>query len=218
MVKAVIFDMDGVLIDSERISIRAWRRKAAELGLDRIDEVHTGCVGLNRNDGIALLKSAYGNDFDGEGFLSGAKEIMNEIIAEEGLPVKTGVREILTYLQEEKIPVALCSSTKMTGIQRNLEMTGLGGFFQKLISGDMVEHSKPEPDIYLKACDALGFAPHECMAVEDSPNGIRSASRAGLITILVPDLVPPTEEMISLCFRKEETLLGLLTYLQNEQN
>ena len=94
----------------------------------------------------------------------------------------------------------------------------MNGYFQEIIGGNLVKHSKPEPDIYLKACEAVGFAPEDCMAVEDSPNGIRAAYRAGMQTVMVPDLVPPTEELLSMCIRKEDSLLTLMEYLKTVFN
>ena len=214
MIKAVVFDMYGVLFDTERISEETWRKIGQKRHMERIDEAHTGCIGLNRNDGEALLRRMYGQSFDAGAFIEEARRENARVIDEQGLPLKPGVREILHYLQERQMPVAICSSTNVKTIQSHLERTGLTGYFQVIIGGNLVEHSKPEPDIYWKACEALGMQPQDCMAVEDSPNGIRSAARAGMQTVMVPDLVPPTPELLALCARKEESLLTLLAYLK----
>lgn len=214
MIKALVFDMDGVLYDTETLSLQNWMAVGEEMGLPDMENTHTKCIGVNRNDGIAILKSCYGDDFDGDAFLSYCSEKMHARLEKDGLPLMKGVIEILTYLKEKNIPVAICSSTKVPTIKEHLKQTHMEEYFTEIIGGNMVEHSKPQPDIYLKACDTLGFKPEECIGVEDSPNGIRSCHAAGLYTVMIPDLVKPTEEILSLCDQTEESLLGLLEYIK----
>lgn len=214
MIKALVFDMDGVLYDTEKVSLRNWMKIADEMGLPDMESTHTKCIGVNRNDGIHILKDCYGEEFDGEAFLDHASRLMHEGWEKDGLPLMKGVIEILTYLKEKNIPVAICSSTRVPTILQHLKQTDMEEYFTEIIGGNMVEHSKPQPDIYLKACETLGFKPEECIGVEDSPNGIRSCHAAGLFTVMIPDLVQPTEELLSLCDRKEESLLTLLDYIR----
>ena len=131
----------------------------------------------------------------------------------EGLPEKPGVHEILEYLKENRIPTALASSTRRTAVMEHLDRAGITSYFQKIICGDMVEHGKPAPDIYLKACEELGAAPGQALAVEDSFNGIRSAYAAGLYTVMVPDQLPPTEEILALVDKKCDSLTELQAQL-----
>ena len=131
----------------------------------------------------------------------------------EGLPEKPGVHEILEYLKENRIPTALASSTRRTAVMEHLDRAGITSYFQKIICGDMVEHGKPAPDIYLKACEELGVAPGQALAVEDSFNGIRSAYAAGLYTVMVPDQLPPTEEILALVDKKCDSLTELQAQL-----
>ena len=175
-------------------------------------------IGLNWNDGVAVLKKQYGEDFDGDGFLKEARVRNQAWIDANGIPLKQGVKEILQFLKDKQIPAAICSSTAVPIIESHLNNADMNGYFQEIIGGNLVKHSKPEPDIYLKACEAVGFAPEDCMAVEDSPNGIRAAYRAGMQTVMVPDLVPPTEELLSMCVRKEDSLLTLMEYLKTVFN
>lgn len=114
---------------------------------------------------------------------------------ERELPVKKGVRELLEYLKEKQIKTAIASSTKGPLVRKHLERTGLSGYFQEIVSGDMVEKSKPEPDIYLKACEAVGVLPENAMGIEDSFNGIRAVAAAGMTAVMVPDMVQPDEEI-----------------------
>lgn len=214
MIKAVVFDMDGVLFDTERLSTICWAKVAEQMGIDNIQEARLGCVGLNHNDGTALLLRRYGKDFPVEDFFAATRSEMTRMMDENGIPLKPGVREILEALQQREVPVAICSSTQVERIRSHLKRAGLTEqYFEAIIGGDLVVHSKPEPDIYLKACEALNLRPQCCMAVEDSPNGIRSAHRAGMQVVMVPDLIPPTAELLEMCFRKEDSLITLLSYL-----
>lgn len=213
-IRAVIFDMDGVLYDTERLSCVIWQQMADEQGLGDITEVYKGACGLNRRDGLAWLRQNFGQDFDAEGFHAEGMRRLKEKISRDGLPVKTGAREILAYLKRHHIPAAICSSTKQSFIREHLVQTGMEDDFDYIVSGDMVTHSKPDPEIYLCACRTVGFAPGVCMAVEDSPNGIRAASAAGMVTVMVPDLIEPVPELTEKCFRVEKSLLTLKEYLK----
>ena len=210
--------MDGVLFDTEAVSNMTWNQIGKEQDLDDIHGALLKVIGLNWNDGVAVLKKQYGEDFDGDGFLKEARVRNQAWIDANGIPLKQGVKEILQFLKDKQIPAAICSSTAVPIIESHLNNADMNGYFQEIIGGNLVKHSKPEPDIYLKACEAVGFAPEECMAVEDSPNGIRAAYRAGMQTVMVPDLVPPTEELLSMCVRKEDSLLTLMEYLKTVFN
>lgn len=213
-ISAVVFDMDGVLFDTEALAKVIWSRMAEVYGIADISAVHRRCIGVNQADGARIFKDAFGEDFPAEEFLRKCERALQKRIKEGGIPLKTGTREILSYLRENKIPVAICSSTDLAIILDHLHDAGLRDYFDIIIGGDMVAHSKPLPDIYLKACEALGFPPSECIAVEDSPNGVRSAHDAGMLTVLVPDQVKPTEAMMTSSFRVEESLFGLLSFLK----
>lgn len=215
VIKAVVFDMDGVLYDTEKVSYSCWKEEADRLGLPNMEYVHRGACGLNHTDGAAWLRKNYGQDFDVEGFMERCNRRLKEKLDTEGIPVKEGTRQIVYWLKENMIPFAICSSTIVPTIEDHLRKTDLDGYFDAIIGGNMVEHSKPKPDIYLKACQALGQDPSECIAVEDSPNGIRSAHAAGMLPVMVPDLIAPTQELVSLCFRVEPSLLTLLEYLKS---
>ena len=123
------------------------------------------------------------------------------------------VVEILEYLKENEVPVALASSTRKAAVMEHLNRAGITGYFQKIVCGDMVDHGKPAPDIYVKACEEMGVKPEQAMAVEDSFNGIRSAHAAGLFTVMVPDQLPPTEEILTIVDKKCDSLTELQTQL-----
>ena len=209
MKKAVVFDMDGVLFDTESMSSNAWMRLAKERGLGDIGELTEDCIGRNRTDIILQFKRRFGEGFDADGFLNAGRDLMNRYIAENGLPLMKGAREILQYLKENGFAVGVASSSGRKTILRNLELSGLAGYFQAVTGGDEVTLSKPKPDIYLEACEAVGVPPQKAIAVEDSPNGIRAAYRAGMKPVMIPDLVQPDQEISGLLFQKYDSLLDL---------
>lgn len=214
MVKAVVFDMDGVLVDTERICLRSWTYAAERMGLTGIEEALKDCIGRNRNDTRQYFRERYGEDFDYDRFRGLNDKVYFEIKEKEGLPVKEGAREILKYLKEAGTRIALASSSRQKSVLANLKEAGIDQYFEVIVTGDMVEHSKPDPEIYRMAGQQLGLEPDEIMAVEDSPNGIRSAAAAGMKTAMVPDLVMPDEEVKELLYLQCDSLLGVMDYLK----
>ncbi len=214
MQKAVIFDMDGVLFDTEKICRETWERIGIERGLDGVLDVLTATTGSNRQDTIICLKESYGEDFDALEFLDTCAERNINRMKEEGVPIKKGVPEILDYLRQNGFKIGLASSSRRFRVMENLEQTGLTDYFDIIVGGDMIKHSKPNPDIYILACKELGVVPEETFAIEDSPNGIRSAYAAGMQPIMVPDLLAPTEEILSMTVACKEDLTEVILYLQ----
>ena len=209
MQKAVVFDMDGVLFDTERLFMEAGTQLLMEKGIENADEAVMGCIGLNMRDTRALFLKVCGEDFPFEEYHKKCGARVKDIIEKEGLPLKTGVRELLGYLKEAGYRIALASSTSQSGVLKHLDRAELHEYFEVVIGGDMIEHGKPEPDIYLRACEELGVTPEKTFAIEDSANGIRSAHAAGLKTIMVPDLIAPTPELESLLYAKYDSLLDV---------
>lgn len=214
MIKAIVFDMDGVLFDTERISIGCWKQTGEEMQMKNIDLAVYGCIGRNRTDIIAFFKEHYGEDFPVEEFLARATLRTNEKIEKEGLPVMKGAKELLQYLKQHGYLIGLASSTREEKVRAHLSSTGLTDYFRVIIGGDMVSHSKPMPDIYVKACSELQVKPEEAVAIEDSPNGIRSAHAAGLYPVMVPDMIAPTPEIEALLWKKCDSLFDVITVLE----
>lgn len=210
----VVFDMDGVLFDTERLCQESWITAAEEDGLPGMQEIFPQCIGLNANDSRRIVLGAYGEDFDYEGFRQRASDWFWDYIEKNGLPLMPGVRELLAWLEESGWTVGLASSTRRTSVQKCLERAGIGGYFRAVVTGDMVEHSKPQPDIYLMACRELGVEPEQAYAIEDSPNGIRSAHAAGMVPLMVPDMIAPDAEMEGLSKRIFRDLGEVLDFLK----
>ena len=193
--KAVVFDMDGVLFDTEIVCMKAWMAVAERRGLSGMEEIFNQVIGLNANDSRLIVLKAYGEDFDYPGFRQEAAEFFQKDIRENGLPVKPGAPEILEWLKGSGYKVGLASSTRSESVLSHLKQAEMEDYFSVVVTGDMIEHSKPRPDIYLLACSRLGVEPEQAYAIEDSPNGVRSAHAAGMWTIMVPDMIAPDEEM-----------------------
>lgn len=194
-VRAVIFDMDGTLIDTEKYYRRFWPEAAAEFGYVMTDEQALALRSLGRPFAPAKLREWFGEKFDYDKVRQRRKELMEECLKEEGVRPKAGALELLSLLKENKVVMAVATATDQERTRQYLKQTKLLPCFDEIISATQVSEGKPSPDIYLFACEKLHLAPKECLAVEDSPNGVLSAYRAGCPVIMVPDQTPPDEEL-----------------------
>lgn len=210
--KAVVFDMDGIIFDSERLIIECWKVVAEKYDIADIEEICNKCLGVNSVETKEIFLQYYGQDFPYDDYKGEMAKLYHENYDGGRLPMKTGVVELLDYLKENNVPVALASSTHSQVVKQQLQDAGIAAYFQVIIGGDMVKRSKPQPDIFLKACEELGVAPEDAFAIEDSYNGIRAAAAGQLCPLMVPDLMPPTEEMEKLSEGIFETLLDVKEY------
>ena len=215
-ISAVIFDMDGVIFDSERLVIECWKVVAEKYGIENIEEACFECLGINAALTKELMKKRYGETFPYDVYKKEMSAIFHSRAAGGKLPQKKGIKELLTFLKENQIPTAAASSTRRDVVMRELEEGGLLPYFDRVICGDMVERSKPEPDIFLKACESLSIDAPNAYAIEDSYNGIRAAFRAGMKPIMVPDLAEPTEEMEKLACCILPSLFEVMEYLNGK--
>ena len=212
--KAVVFDMDGVIFDTERLVIEFWKEVAKKHNIPNVEHTCIQCLGTNRVRTREIFLENYGADFPFDPYRAEVTELFNTHYKGVPLPTKPGIRELLNYLQEQDIKVGLASSTAQHLVRDEIGTAGLLPYFQTLVCGDMVEHSKPAPDIFLKACEILNADPTKSIAIEDSFNGIRSAHCAGMTPIMVPDQVQPTDEIRTLAFRVMPSLLDVLNWLK----
>ena len=210
---AVVFDMDGVIFDSERATMLCWLELAEKYGIKDLEKPYYECTGTNYNKTKEIMLKAYGDDFPYDDFAHEASVMYHAKYDGGRLPMKTGVRELLEYLQKNGRKTAIASSTRRSTVVQQITDAGLIDFFDVIICGDMVERSKPDPDIYLKACGELGTEPGRTFAIEDSYNGIRSAYNGGLRPIMVPDLLPADAEMRGKAETVENTLKDVILYL-----
>ena len=197
-IRGVVFDADGVLFDTERLGRLSWLEVGQEIGYPQAEQSYLEFIGLNRTDAEAKMLRLFGADFPCDYFMRTCSACTQARIERDGVPLKPGVRELLTCLQKQNIPVALATSSGRKRITRRLDMAGLAPFFSAIVTGEQVVHGKPAPEIYQLACRHLGISPEQALAIEDSPNGILSASRAGMQVVMVPDLVQPSPDLSSL--------------------
>ena len=212
--QAIVFDMDGVIFDTERLVIEFWKEVAKKHNIPNIEHTCIQCLGTNRVRTREIFLENYGADFPFDPYRAEVTELFDTHYKGVPLPTKPGIRELLSYLQEQDIKVGLASSTAQHLVRDEIGTAGLLPYFQTLVCGDMVEHSKPAPDIFLKACEILNADPTKSIAIEDSFNGIRSAHCAGMTPIMVPDQVQPTDEIRTLAFHVMPSLLDVLNWLK----
>jgi HAD superfamily hydrolase (TIGR01509 family) len=210
---AVIFDMDGVIFDSERATLLCWLELSKEKNFENIYEVFLKCTGTTMEKTKSIVLEAYGDDFPYDEYASLASKMYHARYDGGKLPVKKGVKDILEYLKENNKKIALASSSRKETVEKELRDAGIYSFFDEIVTGDMVNRSKPEPDIFLKACEAVGVKPDRAYAIEDSYNGIRAAFRGGLKPIMVPDLLEADDEMKKLSDKVLNDLNAVIGYL-----
>lgn len=215
MIKAVIFDMDGLILDTEKLLVKYWCQAANEAGFPMRREHALNIRSLARKFAIPYLQGVFGEDFDYVKIRSRRMELMSRHLSQHGLETKPGITALLDYLDKRNIPAAIATATDIHRTEDYLGKVGLLGRFSKIICAAMVENGKPKPDIYLYAAKQLGLPPEECLALEDSPNGVRSASSAGCVTVMVPDLTQPDEELLGLIFAKADTLADVPGIIEN---
>ena len=211
--KAFIFDMDGLMFDTERLMIRAWDYAGEQLGLGKTGYMVLKTLGSNTESCNRIWREEFGPDVDLAAMWRHTRAFLDDYYAHHEAPVKPGLRELLTYLKARGYALAVASSTLREKVEVRLTTAGVRHFFDAVIGGDMVERSKPEPDIYLRAAAALGVNPADCTALEDSRNGLLSAHAAGMRAIMVPDLWQPDETVLPFIIGPFESLLAVRDWL-----
>lgn len=198
MIKAALFDMDGLMFDTERIYDKAWVQAAKEYGLIVTDEIMNQIRGTNETLLKIKFKQIFGEKVNFEQFYGKTNIIARKILSQD-VPLMPHLISLLQFLNQSNIKMAVASSTNTKTVVEYVKRAGVYDFFDAVIGGDMVTKSKPDPEIYLKAAAELCVAANECVALEDSYNGIKSAYAAGCVAIMVPDLMPVTDEVKPFC-------------------
>lgn len=215
-IKGVIFDMDGLMLDTEKLLTRFWTEAAEKFGYQMKKEHVLGIRSLAAVFAEPKLKGIFGDGFDYKSIRAERIRLMNDYIEKFGVEKKKGLDELLNYLKGKyKISVATATDYERTEIY--LKKAGVWVFFDKVICGPMVDNGKPAPDIYLKACRELELKPEECAALEDSPNGVLSAFRAGCLPIMIPDLSEPDEKTIEMLYAKASDLKEVIEILKSKE-
>ena len=205
-VKAVIFDMDGLLLDTEKLLIRFWIQAANEAGFPMTLEQALSIRSLHKSYAIPYLQGLFGEGFDYFRIRGRRMELINEYLKDNPLELKDGTVELLAFLNENRLLTAVATATDYERTRDYLTRVGIFDKFDRIVCATMVERGKPSPDIYIYAAEQLGLKTGECMALEDSPNGVKSAVSAGCRTVMVPDLTEPDEDLKGLDFEKVSSL------------
>lgn len=216
MLKGLVFDMDGLLFDTERIVQRSWNLSGADLGYPHMGEHIYNTIGFNSSRREKYFKGICGTDFPYDRFEERAALYFMDIVEGEGLPVKRGVKEILDFAKSRGLSIGLATSSPDGYALENLRIAGIRDYFDGYVCGNMIKKSKPDPEIYLKACAAIGVEPSEAAALEDAPSGIASAYAAGLKTIMIPDLVRPDGKTLESVWKTADSLTEVIPILEEE--
>lgn len=197
MKKGAIFDMDGLLFDTETVYQRCWTIIADEFGVERKPELGKACCGTC-GDLTLRLVNEFHPTVDAEAYVRRVIEYVHDEAA-KNLPVMEGAREILQYFHEHGVRIATASSSTVEQIEANLIKSGLRDYFDAVVGGDLVVNGKPAPDIFLLSAERIGVSPADCYVFEDGYNGLRGAAAASCAPVMIPDTLPPTDEMRAIC-------------------
>ena len=203
---AVVFDMDGVMFDTESVCMKAWDTVGEEMGIGKAGYMVYKTLGMTAESAIKVLQNEFGVDFDARLFKQKGREFSYKYFDEFGVPEKPFLHETFNYLKNKGYKLAVASSTSSDSVFHHLNEKNITAYFDKVICGDMIKNSKPAPDIYLKACEELGENPTNCIAIEDSKNGILSAKNADMNVIMIPDLWQGDDDTDKLLFAKLKSL------------
>lgn len=215
MIKYVIFDMDGTLLDTEPFYEQSWNETGKKWGVDVRDMYAAYVCGRPLESIKIILKERFGEDFDSEGFMS-ERMTLYARLAEKDMKLKAGCTEVLDFLREHGIPCAVATSTVSDLTYSNLDRMNIRQFFDAVVTGDMVEHGKPSPDIFTEAGRRIGAEADECIVCEDSYSGIEAASNAKMKPVFIPDRQPPTEETNRLAYATVGSLFDVIELIKKE--
>ncbi|MCQ2612437.1 MAG: HAD family phosphatase [Treponemataceae bacterium] len=193
---ACIFDMDGLLYDTETLCRRLWQEYAQEIGYTVTDELYASCIGHNETDVKEILRTNLGDGFPIQTLYAEIRKRMLKYFGTFGPPEKPGIRPLFDFLRENRIPMALATSNGESHARNMIERSKLTNYFDAWAFGEQVEHSKPLPDIFLLAARQLDMAPEKCIVFEDSVAGLMAAQAAGMRNVFIKDLIEPPAEIL----------------------
>ncbi len=214
-VKGVIFDLDGLILDTEKLYQHFWRKAACDLGYDMTQETALALRSLDKNLARQLLCDTFGNNFDFDAVKSRRIRLMSEYVEQNGVSAKSGVRKLTEYLASKNLCTAIATASNYQRTNDYLTRANIRDCFDTIVCACDLPHGKPYPDVYLFACEKLGLVPETCIALEDSPNGVKSAHDAGLNVICVPDNGEIEPEVIPLVYTHVKSLNEVISVIDN---
>ena len=213
-INAVLFDMDGLMFDTERLASRFWIQAGAEKDLE-IGEEFLSCIrGSSKERAKSEFSRCYGESHDYQAIRNRKTALLREYLDSHDVPVKKGLRELLSYLKSNAYKTAVATSTEEKYALRYLESAGVRQYFDGYVCGNMVKKCKPDPEIFYKAAELIGCRPEECVVLEDSLNGNRAAIDGGFIAVMIPDISKPSKELERELAGKLDNLLEVIDFLE----
>lgn len=216
MIKAVIFDMDGTLLDSERIGLKAWEYVIDKYSLPFDLSLPYRSIGLNYTSMQNLFLTELGDDYPFEKYWKCVKQKFSEYEEKNGIPVKQGFNELCTYLKANKIGMYVATSTYHASAAKELEHSGILGYFDGIIGGDEITKGKPDPEIFIKAAELSGYNKENCLVIEDSTNGLKAGINSGIRTVYIKDIVDVPSEIANKAYAKCEALDDVINVIKND--
>lgn len=217
MIRGAIFDMDGLMFDTEKLFAISWAEQARRFGFQPIPEFHRAVCGTSGTLARDIVRRFYPGISDANSFINDGCDLVARMMA-VSVPEKKGLHEILEYLKGLGLRLAVASSSEPELIRANLSKTGLEGCFDVLLSTSQVTRGKPAPDVFLEAARKLGLEPEECYVFEDGINGVKAGIAAGCHTYMIPDMIEPTAEILEQCEGVYPSLLDLLELLKTKEH
>ncbi len=214
-ISAVIFDMDGLMFDTERIAIKTWKKAAEEFGYSVDEALIIKTIGRNSIDTKKIFLASLGNVFPFDEIQQLQVKYIREEIRKNGVPIKEGLYELIRSCKRHDISMAVATSTERKRAEDLIKQSNTWKYFDVIVCGDEVLNGKPEPDIFLTAAEKLRVQPDKCLALEDSESGIIAACKAGMIPILIPDLKEPSKEAKACAYKICNTLREVLEIIEN---
>ena len=215
--QAAIFDMDGLLLDTERVCMRVFEQACTAINVPFLQDVYLNIIGRNAAGIEQVLRDGYGPELDYPVLHEAWRSRYDAVVTTQAIPVKDGVIDLLKWLKSNGIPTAVATSTRKEIAEIKLKLAGLDQYFDSYSTGCEVKRGKPDPEIYLLAAERLNVEPSQCLAFEDSNNGVLAAVAANMITYQIPDLVAPTEEIKQLGHTVLPSLTAVLQSLKQPQ-
>ncbi len=214
---SIIFDMDGVLFDTERMSIPAWEKAGQKFGISGLGAISVECTGTNAVRCKEIITGHFDHPIPYDDIRQEKSRLMHESFRQNGMPVKSGAFELMDWLRENNFSIGLATSTSQASASEELTMCGLDRYLDAVVYGDNLKRSKPAPDIFLLCAEHLRVTPAATWVIEDSYNGIRAAHAAGMRPIMVPDMLVPTPEMEELTVTICKDLMQVRQYLEENE-
>jgi len=195
-IKLVIFDMDGLMFDTEKLYVKMWPEAAINFGYDISEDFVKSSIGLNIEAGCEHFKKQFGQDFPYHEIRAERVKAMIALVKQNGIPIKNGLCELVLYLHGINVKMVVATSSERSKTEIYIKSSGLFDYFDFIVCGDEISQSKPNPEIFLKAAEKAGIPIEQCLVLEDSENGINAAFNAKMKCIMVPDLIAPNEELV----------------------